>query len=96
MAMRKKGSGTDHNEKEVNYIERTTSKENQTKDIDFREMLTPNDVKERLFVGKSKVYEILRSRKLRSIRIGRQYRVSESALQNYIAEHEREDYEAEA
>lgn len=83
----------DQNKKEVNYIESRTSTGYQKMDIAFKEMLTPDDVKQRLFVGKSKVYEILRSGKLKSLRIGRQYRVSESALQDYIEEQKWEDYE---
>ncbi|NBG89344.1 helix-turn-helix domain-containing protein [Isachenkonia alkalipeptolytica] len=55
--------------------------------MDFAEMLSPEDVKNRLFLGRSKVYELLRSGKLPSVRIGKQYRVSESALQSYIAKH---------
>lgn len=92
--MKKIVSGTDQKKKGVKYIERTTSEENQTEEITFMEMLTPNDVKERLFVGKSKVYEILRSGKLKSVRIGRQYRVTESALQSFIKEQKWEDYKA--
>ena len=90
MVMRKIESVTNHS-KEVNYIESTTSKGYHSKEIIFRELLTPDDVKKRLFVGRSKVYEILRSGKLKNTRIGKQYRVSEIALQNYIAEHESQD-----
>lgn len=93
MAMGKIKSVTNQNKKGVNYIESKTSRGYQTMDITFKEMLTPDDVKQRLFVGKSKVYEILRSGRLKSVRIGRQYRVSESALQSYIEEQKWEDYE---
>ena len=66
--------------------------DDQTKEINFKKMLTPDDVKDRLFVGKNKVYEILRSGKLESVRIGRQYRVSESALQSYIKAENHKDH----
>lgn len=85
--MGKIGNVKDSKKKGVNYIENRTSTSYHTKEIDFGEMLSPEDVKNRLFLGRSKVYELLRSGKLQSIRIGKQYRVSESALQSYIAEH---------
>ncbi|NBG88648.1 helix-turn-helix domain-containing protein [Isachenkonia alkalipeptolytica] len=64
--------------------------------MDFGEMLTSEDVKKRLLLGRSKVYQILRSGKLKSVRIDRQYRVSESALKSYILEHESGDFEPKA
>ena len=70
--------------------------DDQTKEIAFEKMLTPEDVKDRLFLGRSKVYQILRSGKLKSVRFDRQYRVSESALESYIKEHEWEDRETKA
>lgn len=87
--MKKSVSSKKKNKKmEVNYIETPTSRDYQENEMVFREMLTPDDVKKRLYVGKSKVYEMLRSGKLKSMRIGRQYRISESALQSYIKGHE--------
>ncbi|OFE08257.1 ethanolamine utilization protein EutA [Rhodococcus sp. 1139] len=41
-------------------------------------------VQERLSIGRSKVFELLESGELRSVKIGKSRRVSESALCEYI------------
>lgn len=51
-------------------------------------MLTPQDVMGRLYIGKGKVYELLRTGKLKSIRIGKQYRIPGSALECFLKENE--------
>ena len=53
-------------------------------------LLTPEEVAEQLRVGRTKVYELLASGKLRSVKIGRRRRVSPGALEEFIERSERE------
>lgn len=43
-------------------------------------------VMERLDLGRSKVYELIASRRLRSVKVGRRRLVSEAAIVEFIAE----------
>lgn len=56
-------------------------------------LLTPEEVAEQLRVGRTKVYELLASGKLRSVKIGRRRRVSPGALEEFIERSEREGEE---
>lgn len=48
------------------------------------EVYTPQEVKEKLFVGKNKVYELLKTGKLKHFRIGKQYRIHKSELDKFM------------
>ncbi|WP_340378417.1 helix-turn-helix domain-containing protein [Streptomyces sp. SS7] len=48
------------------------------------ELLTVPEVMTRLKFGRSKVYDLIRSKRLASITEGRSRRIPASALQNYI------------
>jgi excisionase family DNA binding protein len=56
-------------------------------------LLTPEEVADQLRVGRTKVYELLASGKLRSVKIGRRRRVSPGALEEFIERSEREGEE---
>lgn len=53
------------------------------------ELLTVPEVMARLKLGRSKVYDLIRSKRLVSIKEGRARRIPESALRDYL--HERLD-----
>ena len=53
-------------------------------------LLTPEEAAEALRVGRSKVYELIRSRVLRSVKIGGSRRISAAALAEYVATLERD------
>ena len=48
------------------------------------EVYTPQEVKEKLFIGKNKVYELLQTGKLKHFRVGKQYRIPKSELDNFM------------
>ena len=48
-------------------------------------VLTPAEVMEVLVIGKNSVYTLLNSGKLRGFRIGRSWRISAEALEEFIA-----------
>jgi excisionase family DNA binding protein len=56
--------------------------------IDQREklLLTPEEAGERLGVGRTQIYALLRRGELLSVRIGRLRRIPVAALQRYVAE----------
>jgi excisionase family DNA binding protein len=47
-------------------------------------LLTPAEAAEMLGVGRSKVYELMSSGALRSVKIGRSRRVSDAALRDFL------------
>jgi len=49
-------------------------------------LLTPEETAETLGVGRPKVYELLRSGRLRSVKIGKSRRVPMDAVEAFIAE----------
>ncbi|MGB3684774.1 MAG: helix-turn-helix domain-containing protein [Ornithinimicrobium sp.] len=51
-----------------------------------RLMLTVDEVAESLGVGKSAVYDLMRLKKLASVKIGRSRRVPVEALRSYVLE----------
>jgi excisionase family DNA binding protein len=53
-------------------------------------LLTPEEAAYALRVGRSKVYELIRSGALRSVKIGGSRRVSATALAEYVAQLERD------
>jgi excisionase family DNA binding protein len=48
-------------------------------------LLTPEEVAQALRVGRSKVYELMRSGALRSVKIGGSRRISATALAEFVA-----------
>ncbi|MEY9871207.1 excisionase family DNA binding protein [Streptacidiphilus sp. MAP12-33] len=50
------------------------------------EVLTVPEVMARLKVGRSTVYDLIRSRRLKSIKIGRCRRIPAASLNSYLAE----------
>ena len=48
------------------------------------DLLTVTDVMARLQIGRHTVYDLIRSRRLRSVRIGRCGRIPATALQTYL------------
>jgi excisionase family DNA binding protein len=48
-------------------------------------LLTPEEAAQALRVGRSKVYELMRSGALRSVKIGGSRRISATALAEYVA-----------
>lgn len=46
--------------------------------------LTPNDVAEYLCIGRSKCYELFRSKNFPALRLGKIMRVTKTALDNWI------------
>lgn len=48
-------------------------------------LLKTNDVAEVLGIGRTKVYELLKSGELHSVRVGRLRRVPQAALEDYLA-----------
>lgn len=53
-------------------------------------LLTPEEAAQALRVGRSKVYDLMRSGQLRSVKIGGSRRVSAQALVEYVAALERQ------
>ena len=52
---------------------------------------TIEDVMERLRIGRSTTFELIASRRLRSVKVGRRRLVSEAALTEFIARLDREN-----
>jgi excisionase family DNA binding protein len=52
---------------------------------DDRLLLRPAEAAERLGIGRTKVYELMRSGRLRSVKIGAARRVSATALAEFVA-----------
>jgi excisionase family DNA binding protein len=52
-------------------------------------LLTPEEVAKALRVGRSKVYELIRSGSLRSVKIGGSRRISATALAEFVTSLER-------
>lgn len=52
---------------------------------DERLLLRPNEAAQRLGIGRTKLYELMRSGELRSVRVGGARRVSATALAEFVA-----------
>lgn len=50
----------------------------------YKDVLTVDDVKDILGIGKNKAYELVRSGKIESLEIGKKYRIPKVFLINYI------------
>ena len=47
------------------------------------EYLTPREVMELLYIGKNTLYKLLNSGELKGFRVGKQWRITKGALQEY-------------
>jgi len=56
-----------------------------TKIEDFPVVLTPEQLSDILKIGRNGIYNLLRSGAIRSIKIGRQYRIPREALSEYLS-----------
>ena len=56
-----------------------------TKIEDFPVVLTPEQLSDILKIGRNGIYNLLRSGAIRSIKIGRQYRIPREALFEYLS-----------
>ena len=50
----------------------------------FSDILTVKELMDYLAVGKNTAYELLKTKKIKSIRIGRVYKIPKSEVQEYI------------
>jgi excisionase family DNA binding protein len=53
-------------------------------------LLTPEEAAEMLGIGRTKVYELMASGQLRSVKIGRCRRITTTALTEFVADLDRE------
>ncbi len=53
-------------------------------------LFKPSDCQELLNLGRSKIYELVASQQLRSVRVGRAIRIPASALREYVEKQEQE------
>lgn len=53
-------------------------------------LLTPEEAAERLSITRSRLYDLLRSRELVSVKLGKVRRISVSALERYVEKLEQE------
>lgn len=51
---------------------------------DFGEILTVEDVREYLYIGRNTIYKLLNSGELTAFRIGRTWKIPRECLNNYI------------
>lgn len=57
---------------------------------DTRLLLTVPEAAERLRLGRSKIYELMQSREIAAVRVGRSVRIPVSALNEFVAKLEEE------
>lgn len=55
-----------------------------TRDRKFSDILTVKELMDYLAIGKNTAYELLKSNKIKSIRIGRVYKIPKSEVQEYV------------
>ena len=56
----------------------------ETKDRKFSDILTVKELMDYLAIGKNTAYDLLKSNKIKSIRIGRVYKIPKTEVQEYI------------
>lgn len=49
-----------------------------------RDVLTPTECQNILLVGRNTIYNLLQNNIIKSVKIGKQYRIPKSSLQNYL------------
>jgi len=60
--------------------------ENQTSQKDVKEVMDIKELSEYLGIGKSKIYNLIRNKKIPASRIGRQYRFSKDVIDTWLKE----------
>lgn len=50
------------------------------------DILTPKDLMDFLPIGRNAVYEILRAKKIRSVRIGQKFMIPKAALREFLGD----------
>jgi len=60
--------------------------ENQTNQKDVKEVMDIKELSEYLGIGKSKIYNLIRHKKIPASRIGRQYRFSKNIIDTWLKE----------
>ena len=58
---------------------------------EYSDILSVSDVCEILFIGRNRVYELLKSGVLKGFRVGRCWRIPKNSLQTYIVQRCRSD-----
>ena len=56
----------------------------QTTLLEYKDILSVEDVKEILGIGRNKVYELIESKQLYAVRPGQAYRISKLSLIEYV------------
>ena len=56
----------------------------EEKERKFSDILTVKELMDYLAVGKNTAYELLKTKKIKSIRLGRVYKIPKSEVQEYI------------
>lgn len=51
---------------------------------DYPDVLTPAECQNILLVGRNTIYNLLQNNIIKSVKIGKQYRIPKSSLQNYL------------
>lgn len=51
---------------------------------DYPDVLTPKECQNILLVGRNTIYTLLKNDIIKSVKIGKQYRIPKSSLQNYL------------
>ncbi len=60
--------------------------ENQTQTKEVKEVMDIKELSEYLGIGKSKIYNLIRHKKIPASRIGRQYRFSKDVIDTWLKE----------
>ena len=56
------------------------------------QLFSINDIQEALGIGRNKVYSLLQSGEISAFKIGREWKVTEEAVEAYIAKHNADTY----
>lgn len=51
---------------------------------DYKDVITPKELKEILGIGKNQVYDLLHSGTIASIKIGTHFKITKTAVQKYL------------
>lgn len=51
---------------------------------DYKDVITPKELKEILGIGKNQVYDLLHSGTIASIKIGTNFKITKTAVQKYL------------
>lgn len=68
----------------VNNKNIDSSKHNSRYLADYPDVLTPTECMNILSIGRNAIYSLLQNDVLKSVKIGKQYRIPKSSLENYL------------